>query len=689
LPLLNKEDVADIEKPEAIDRREKLSRRYPAIEWLVPVLICTVLFGELLFTASRLSQTADEATHLYSGYRYLKCGDVTVSPEHPPLAKALAAAPLVLLNFNVNCAPSKGNGLDQAFESLQWSYTQDWQTGLTSARTAISLFSVGLCLVVWFAARRMFGFPTALAASLLLIFEPNLLAYGSLVMTDVPVTCMLLLSVFAFYLWSQSRTIPLLLLTGIAAGFTLLTKASGVVVVPILAALAVVDIITNKAAQQTTLQLALRYLLAVSLVCALAGLVVWAGYGMGHVVTSAAPPDLQPDKISTSMRALQFVEKSHVLPPAYLRGVEDAIAIPGSTSVAFVAGKIYQEAPWFSTPFNFLIRNTSAMLVLMVVAAMGICSSLRKYPHERLFLFVPAAIYLAVCLHAGANISVRYLLPLFPFLWIAVAHGGVQLAERQHWLKFVLPCFLLLHAVSSLHAYPNYLSYANELWGGPSQAYKYLPWVDIGQAYPEAKAYLERHPTDDCWLVTGWQWDPRAYGLPCKTSGLYLSNPIPTHIHGTVIVSSTLIADVRLAEGLIAAPFKNATPKDHIGGSALLVYEGDFDTSANAAIAERNLAAKASQQGQMTAALEHENKAVELAPASVIAHADLCILLARSRVDLALRECSTAQNLLLRDPMQAEEGRIKYLRELSLGLDALHKRYRLIYGSDPVESNSR
>jgi len=156
-----------------------------------------------------------------------------------------------------------------------------------------------------------------------------------------------------------------------------------------------------------------------------------------------------------------------------------------------------------------------------------------------------------------------------------------------------------------------------------------------------------------------------------------------------VIVSSTLIADVRLAEGLIAAPFKNATPKDHIGGSALLVYEGDFDTSANAAIAERNLAAKASAKGQMAEALEHENKAVELAPSSVIAHADLCILLARSRVDLALRECSTARNLLLHDPMQAEEGRTKYLRELSVGLDALHKRYRLVYGSDAVDVGSR
>jgi len=62
---------------------------------------------------------------------------------------------------------------------------------------------VGLCVLVWVTARRMFGLTTALAASLLLIFEPNVLAWGSLVMTDVPVTCTLLFTVFAFHLWVQ------------------------------------------------------------------------------------------------------------------------------------------------------------------------------------------------------------------------------------------------------------------------------------------------------------------------------------------------------------------------------------------------------------------------------------------------------------------------------------------------------
>src|SRR5947209_15739550 len=38
--------------------------------------------------------TFDEFTHLQSGYRYWQCGEFANNPEHPPLVKFLAAAPI-------------------------------------------------------------------------------------------------------------------------------------------------------------------------------------------------------------------------------------------------------------------------------------------------------------------------------------------------------------------------------------------------------------------------------------------------------------------------------------------------------------------------------------------------------------------------------------------------------------------
>ena len=667
-PLDEKQGVADDERPaDQDDQATNVLRKYSRLEWLIPAVLCAVMLGQLLFSGLQLSQTSDEATHLYSGYRYLKCGDFTVSPEHPPLAKVIAAAPLLLMNIAVNCAPIKGDNVQQAFAAVGWLYSQNWPVALARARMAVSVFAVGLCLLVWIMARRMFGLSTAIVASLLLIFEPNVLAYGSLVMTDVPVTCMLLFAVLGFYLWVRHRTAPFLILTALATGLALLAKHSGVVVVPILSVLAIADAFTQPHGDRPKCQLALRNLLAVALICALAVGVVWVGYGMRFAAYPAAPQlqEARSPATSVSGRVLLELEEHHLLPQAYLEGFAAALTLSNQGSVAFVAGKIYLHAPWFSTPFNFLIRNTAAMLAMIVAAVFGLAITFRQRRRERLFLLVPAAVYLAVCLHASSNVSVRYLLPMFPFLLIAVAAGCVELARRVRWLSYALPCLIVLHAASSLHAYPNYLSYANEFWGGPANAYKYLPAMDWGQAYPQAKSYLERHPAENCWFITGWQWDPAFYDVPCQTFGLYVTHEIPPpHVHGTIIVSSTLLTDVRLAEGEIAAAFTKATPKDHIGGSALLVYEGDFDTSLDAATGERNLATYAFSVGQFSAALEHGKKAVDLAPASALAHANLCRLLVPTQIDSALKECYMARNLLRNDPLRHEQIRTRYLDSL-------------------------
>lgn len=630
------------------DEATGVFERHRWLEWAIPAVVCALMLGQSLLSSHQLSITADEATHLYSGYRYLKCRDLTVSPEHPPLAKSIAAAPLLAMNYPIDCTPFKGDAVEQAYASNKWLFSHNWKEGLAHARIAISLFAVGLALMVWICARRMFDVPTAIFASSLLIFEPNILAYSPLVMNDVAVTCMLLFVVFGFYLWVKHRTVPYLLLTGLATGLTLLTKHSGVIALPILAALAITDAVIQP--NRDRMELAVRNFLAVAFIVGLAISIVWAGYwGI-----SAA----HPSALSTQY---------HLLPRAYVAGIFTALELSHQNSVVFVAGRIYSHAPWFSTPLNFLIRITAAMLALIVVATFGFAASFRERRRECLFLFFPAVVFLAMCLRASANVSVRYLLPMFPFLLIAIAVGCAVLIKQRRGWYYVVALLILLHAASSLHAYPNYLSYANDLWGGPPQAYKYEPWLDIGQAYPETKAYLAKHPAENCWLITAWHWDPSLYDIPCHTFGLYLPGQIPPRVRGTFIVSSTLLTDVRLPEAETAAAFKDSTAKDKIGGSALLVYEGDFDTSLDTAAGETYSAAYNTSIGQPSIALEHAKKAVAVAPTSAIAHANLCFLLAPTQRDSALKECSLARSLLRQDPLRGERGRRDYLEAVEKG----------------------
>ncbi len=606
-------------------------RKHPWMEWMIPAALCAVMLGQLFFSIRQISETADESTHLFAGYRYLKCGDLEFSREHPPLARVVAAAPLLPMNLEVNCSPINGTDAQQALAAHGWLYSRPgWWAVLSHARIAISIFAAGLCFLVWIAARRMFGLATAITATILLIFEPNVLAYGALVLTDMPITFALFFAVFGFYLWVRNRTIPFFLLAGLATGLSLIAKHSGVLVVPILILLAVADAYIQPKNERPRLSIALRNLLAVGLVCVMAVMVVWVGYGF-----ATRPQTPQPQAASANF---------WLLPRPYLQGFEEALALTKFTSTNLV-----HRTPWFYVPRTLAIQQTAAFLALIPLAAIGAVVFRRQRRRELLFLLLPACIYLAACMRAGRIGGIRHILPILPFLLIVVAAGCVELAKRSRWVNYAVICLIVLHAASSLHAYPNYLSYANEFWGGPTKAYKYLPANDLGQGYLQARDYLGQHPTDPCWLLTGWQWNPGLYGVPCQTVGYWFGGRIPPHLRGTVIVSSTLLSTADEAQVGAVAPFTKIRPKDSIAGSTLLVFEGDFDTRAAAGMS-------AWREAVNTGSLDAANEAVALAPESAYAHEARCMLLAdKGQPFAALAECDIAITLANDNPIQQAE----------------------------------
>jgi hypothetical protein len=658
-----------------ISTAKNLLDKHPRAEWLIPLVFCLVLLTQLLFSVHEMSQQADEATHLYAGYRVLKCGDYGYGREHPPLAKILVAIPLLWSNAPMDCAAGQV-GIDEEDRATRWLYSQDgWWRTLSEARAVASLFSVALCLGVWIAARRMFGRATAVLSTAILVFEPNILGHGALVLNDVLVSALFLFTIFSFYLWTRRRSLPFLVLTGFITGLALLTKHSAILLIPTLCLLAAVEPWLEKREDTGPVRASLRNLGAVMAILVIAAAIIWCGYGMRYAGGRAASESMLQDPAantnSAEVRLLKGMRDAHVMPLPYLDGLIDIRGLVTGGLDAYVLGRYYAEAPWFFYPLTMVIKFTVPFLVMLVLGVVGIIAFGRERRTEFMFLLLPALLFLAASLRVQRTSGIWHLFPMFPFLLIAAAAGCVYFARRYHWAGPTLACLLALHAISSLRSYPNYLSYANELWGGPQNLYKRLPLTDVGQAYMQLSKYMEQHPNTPCWVASNYYsfFYTAQYKSPCIPMGVLTESDLTPRMKGIVFVSSSSL-QIEGQPGGPLAPFYASEPKARLGGSAMLVYEGEFDTSVAAARALDNETGAALAHGDSIQALSLAKQAAELAQSSSSAHKWYCVALAlNGRPQEAFQECSLARRLALADPWK--QGEVQEIERIARQLDLL------------------
>lgn len=650
-------------------------RLTPGKQILVLCGLALVLGVQLVAAVRQWSITSDEINHLHAGYRYLTCGDFGWNPEHPPLLKLVAALPLLAMQVNDPAPGACGMANSKAIDfHVGHDFTfANPERMLMAGRAAASLFVFALLALVWFGARKMFGVEAALIAASLLVFDPSMLAHGALVTTDMAATFGFLAAVLALYFYLESRVGFYLIITGVATGIALAVKHSSVLLAPALLALAILDPVFVSSAEKSRARRILENLAAVVIVGLIAVAVLWMTYGVRYAARPNGAETWANESVadSNSMIATRIIpglERAHLLPEAYLKGFQDILVDPEVIPrPAFLLGRVYRGGRWFYFPVAALIKF-SAMVLIFALAACFSWRFWKKHRRELLFLIAPPAIFLAASCASNINMGIRHILPVLPFLILFGASGTWVLLSRYKNGLAVCAVAVFLHAASSLHAFPNYIAYSNEFWGGPSNTYRYLADsnVDWGQSMKEAKAYLDRAQPKSCWMIHAYNDMDSDYGIPCGETSEFKVDEPPQHFSGTVIVTASALAGILNYTGgaRTAAMFRNLQPKAKLGGSALFVYEGDFDLSSFVA------SYHAQQSAGMLAydarsAMREAQEAVWFDARNHIGHFVMCLAAeALGNPVQAEQECNATLKVLREDPnvLADRHGIEKYMR---------------------------
>ncbi|MFJ3623453.1 ArnT family glycosyltransferase [Streptomyces iakyrus] len=524
----------------------------PGRRWPVPLLVA-VLLAQMAFamvtTAVRQTPTIDEPVYVGAAAQYVHEHRLRHNPEHPPLGKLLIGVGVALADPHLDPAFVGDQGRSGR-HLLYESGNDPWRLMLL-ARLPVIALTLSFGLVVFAFARELAGPVAGSAALALYCFSPDVIAHGSLATLDVPAAGFMLTS--AWLVWRARRRPRLYVpFAGVALGAALATKMSMLPAVPVLVALTAVSVRRSSGGSRR------RAVAAAGGMALVAVAVVWVTYLMVDPRLRWAPEQQVP--VVRGLRGL--LVGLMPFPEAYRDGMRMQFGLENRPWQGFLFGRLYDGSLWYYLPAALLVKTPLGTLVLWAAGAAAVVAVRRLRPAAPCVLAVPLVL-LAAVMQGARDFGTRYavFLPLF----LAVAAGCV-LAVRRRWVRVGLAVLVAFAALSSVRAYPYYLPYSNEAFGGPGRTREWLhdSNVDWGQDLGRlADRLRERYPGERVWLVYKGSGVPSFYGIEALDP-----RRVPVReVRGLLAVSDSAAAK---ATGRLAELIGGSRPVDDIGHSITL-----------------------------------------------------------------------------------------------------------------------
>jgi hypothetical protein len=523
--------------------------------------LCACVLAQAFFSMRQKSLTYDEVAYIPAGYSYVVTGDFRLNHEQPPLMKLLAGVAILPLHPHLPVESESWRAAGEGHLNTQWEFGNeflraagaDLQRLVLLARLPVVLVTMLLVVGVFLFARDLYGPWAGVLAAALCAFDPNILAHGRLSTTDLGLTCFVLWAVWAYRRLARNPTAGNLLMAGALLGLALLTKFSGLFLLALYPLWALVLPFLPKGITvpggrwgrwpQHVLANRLVYSVGMTVMVMLVALVV---VSLGYFA---------PGRVDIYFRDFFVVNVNvNLRYETYFHG-------------AFHDGRL-----WYYFLAAFLLKTPLAFLLLLLLRGATQLWHREEGWADRVLLFSPVAIWFVIISWKAFQIGLRYVLPVYPFLFVYAAGIVASPLFARREMRLAVGALMVWFVASSAAVYPNYLTYFNEIAGGPSHGIEWLDDsnVDWGQDVILLRDFLDTYGITDAKLTPMARYDPALYGLPGVdvpphvAVGL-LSRPNPPP--GIYAVSAHLLNRAKLPGAPLVDPLRDLRPVAVLGNT--------------------------------------------------------------------------------------------------------------------------
>ncbi|HSD83820.1 MAG TPA: glycosyltransferase family 39 protein, partial [Anaerolineae bacterium] len=459
------------------------------------ILLLVIMLWLEVSTLSITAATPDEPMHILRGYVFVQRGLDRIGscvPCSPVLSGALIGAGLSL-EPNLQLPPADDPGWHDktAFgfqEQFLWEKTAPPLRLIFLARLPIIAISLLLGALIFRWASRRSGPLPALGALTLYVFCPNFLAHARLATTDVVAAATFALSVYTFARALDSTRRITWIVSGIALGLALAAKVSAVWL-PVTFAILVAGRLWQARHDRRSWLPPIGLLISTGLI---GGLTLWGIYRftIGPIAPGGFP-----------VPAPGFWGEWQAFND-YLKD-----PLPG-----YLLGQVTQFGWWYYFPVAFAAKTPLPILIFLLFAV-GYTLRTRSWSRDLALLIAPGLLF-ASLLFSPHALGYRYLLPILPFILVYSAEV-IKHALKIRWQQIASVILIAWQVIGTLRYHPYYLTYFNEIVGGPDRGRYILidSNLDWGQDLPALKQYVDEHQIDQLKFSYAGASPATVYGL--------------------------------------------------------------------------------------------------------------------------------------------------------------------------------
>ena len=499
---------------------------------LVPLCLLTAFALICYVSQKEKAVTVDEFCHFPSGLYNLATSDWRMNRETPPLIKCLPSLTALITKPDIE---TKTMEVDPNAWSFGYSFMfrnfEEYQQIFNYGRCIVILLGCVGGWILYRFGREIYGYRGGLFALFLYVFNPNIIAHSRLTTIDAGTACAVLFSIYFFWKFVRHMDGIRSVIAGLALGIAQLSKFTALLLYPMF--LIIFGILFFRRVFLTDYQekinnkpMVMKDASYFFLMVMISLIVINAGY----LFIGSFTPLCEYTFASEPLRKLSSLIWGGLpipVPYEYLSGFDSQLAVSDGNN-PFYAGYLMGEHSltgwWYYYVIAFIVKNPVALSIILMLTVYAWARRRADAPDLEtvLCVWVPVVGFFAYfSFFTHIPIGIRFLLPVFPLLFLAAGYlFSVPLAKTR-MAKGVVLVLAACYLIPAISIFPNYLSYFNFAVGGPKEGYKWLidSNLDWGQDLPGLSKYMKDKGIKKIKLGYFGRVDPEIYGINYELAG--------------------------------------------------------------------------------------------------------------------------------------------------------------------------